>query len=158
MAAVANENREILQILLEAGADPNIGGPGGLTALLVSIVKPAPELMQDLLHTGKADPNIASTAGVTPLMAAASGNSEAVGPLLEAGADVNAQDRNGMTALHMAAARGDAEVARALLAWGANPRLESTKGITAHDFATDGGHMDVVRVIEEYLEGAGRVQ
>lgn len=53
--------------------------------------------------------------------AAMRGNFEQVRSLLEAGADVNAAQGDGMTALHWAAEAGRLQLARALLVAGANP-------------------------------------
>lgn len=52
--------------------------------------------------------------------AAQRGDTEAVQALLESGADVNAAQGDGMTALHWAADRGDRNLAEVLLAAGAN--------------------------------------
>jgi ankyrin repeat protein len=54
--------------------------------------------------------------------AAMAGDREAVRALLQKGADVNAAQGDGVTALHWAATRGDAELTRMLLVAGANVR------------------------------------
>ena len=66
-----------------------------------------------------------------PLVAAASrGNREAVKLLLDKGANVDARDNQGMTALMMAVAiSGSAETVQYLLARGANPNASTTIGI-----------------------------
>ena len=58
-------------------------------------------------------------------MAAAGGLAECVGPLLEAGGELDAQDTGGCTALHYASMNGGVEAARELVAHGADPSLVS---------------------------------
>ena len=60
--------------------------------------------------------------------AAMQGNTQAVRSLLSAGADVNATQGDGMTALHWAAVRGDVEIAEALISAGANVAATSRLG------------------------------
>ena len=58
-------------------------------------------------------------------MAAAGGLAECVGPLLEAGGELDAQDTKGLTALAWASYHGLVEAARELVAHGADPSLVS---------------------------------
>jgi ankyrin repeat protein len=51
------------------------------------------------------------------------------------GADVNARDRDGYTAMHHAAARGDNETIKFLLAHGADPKAVARSGQTTVDMA-----------------------
>ena len=51
------------------------------------------------------------------------------------GADVNARDANGYTALHHAASRGDVEMIRYLVEHGADVMVVSRKGETVADMA-----------------------
>lgn len=74
--------------------------------------------------------------GSTPLSwAALMGHTEVVALLLERGADVNAQNRDGATPLHSAAFLGRAETVKLLLEKGADPKLRNNTGSTAIDGA-----------------------
>jgi ankyrin repeat protein len=82
--------------------------------------------------------------------AAQSGNVETVRVLLRQGADVNAAQGDGMSALHWASMTGNSEMAGILLYAGANP--ESTTrlgGFTALHLASKAGYEGVVRVLVE---------
>ncbi|MBG89679.1 MAG: glucan biosynthesis protein [Verrucomicrobiales bacterium] len=73
-----------------------------------------------------------SSFGSTPLsIAALYGQKEATEALLEAGAEVNAQNKDGGTALHAAAFLGEAEIVKLLLESGADYKLKNQRGETA---------------------------
>ena len=76
------------------------------------------------------------------------GDAAAVKALLKKGADVNAAQGDGMTALHWAASHGDAALAQMLLSAGANIRATTRLGgITALHMASQGGHAQVVAAL-----------
>src|SRR5436190_4199638 len=68
--------------------------------------------------------------------------------LLKSGADVNAAQGDGMTALHWAATNGDMPLVQMLLSAGANIRATTRLGgITALHMASQNGHADVVATL-----------
>jgi ankyrin repeat protein len=70
-------------------------------------------------------------------------------PCLVSGADVNASDANGETALMYAAARGDKRTVQALLEGGPNLDLESkTSGLTAFKIAAMNGHNEIAELLK----------
>lgn len=76
----------------------------------------------------------------TPLIRAArNGDLEVLRALLEAGADADRHDHDGVTALIMAAAYGNVDIVRMLLERGADPRARARGGITALSNAAGGG-------------------
>ncbi|MGI9297669.1 MAG: ankyrin repeat domain-containing protein [Gammaproteobacteria bacterium] len=68
--------------------------------------------------------------------------------LLDAGADPNAANKNGLTALMLAVLREYAEVVKMLLSAGADPNA-SKPGFNALHLAEAGGNSEIVRILEE---------
>ena len=89
------------------------------------------------------------------MTAARTGKLGPVKALLARGADVNAKERRGQTALMWAAAEGHAEVVEALLEAGADFRTPLPSGFTPLFFAVREGRTDVVR---DPAQGGGRRQ
>ena len=82
--------------------------------------------------------------------AAMRGDLEQVRELLRSGADVNAPQSDGLTALHWAADNGDAAVARVLIYAGANlGPLTRNDAYTPMHMAARGGHADVIASLLE---------
>ena len=80
--------------------------------------------------------------------AARRGDVDAVKTLLKEGADVNAPEGDGMTALHWAAERGDADLTSVLLYGGANVRAVTRIGLyTPLHIAARTGNTAVVRAL-----------
>jgi ankyrin repeat protein len=85
---------------------------------------------------------------LTVAEAAKAGDAAAVKALLKQGADVNAAQGDGMTALHWAATHGGAALTQMLLSAGANIRATTRLGgITALHMASQGGHATVVAAL-----------
>ncbi|MBQ00483.1 MAG: hypothetical protein CL477_07345 [Acidobacteria bacterium] len=155
---------ELLEALLDAGADPNARiarglwfsptshnrlwiDPAGATPFWRAAQASDVESMRPLLAAG-ADPDLSTFDGTTPLMVAAGigwrGNfsqnapdswMKAVHFLAEIGADVNAVDDSGYTAMHGAAALGNKEMVEFLLARGAKVDAINKAGNSPADMA-----------------------
>ncbi|XP_054814034.1 E3 ubiquitin-protein ligase KEG-like [Prosopis cineraria] len=98
------EGRELVQILLAAGADPSAQDTqNGRTALHTAAMTNDVELVKVILAAG-VNVNIRNVHNSIPLhLALARGAKSCVGLLLSAGADYNLQDDDGDNAFHIAA-------------------------------------------------------
>src|SRR5574341_693640 len=119
----------------------------GWTALHLAAHYGHEAIVKMLLAYG-ADPNARSNNDLanTPIHAAAAGGSkslDALRALLANGADVNATQHGGYTALHAAAQNGDRAMVDLLLTRGANPSIKSTDGRDAASFAREKGHEEI---------------
>ncbi|HTH24861.1 MAG TPA: ankyrin repeat domain-containing protein, partial [Vicinamibacterales bacterium] len=90
-----------------------------------------------------------SAAGPAPVAEATMARDrEAVKTLLKGGADVNAAQGDGMTALHWAARNGDAELTQMLLFAGANVKATTRLGgYTPLMMAAEQGHATVIATL-----------
>lgn len=126
---------EALGVLLDAGADPNaISFHGNALHILLWNEQPDKDAVALLLAAGT-DPNtMRRERDQTPLHYIATHEAPAVVDLLvDAGADVNAADRFGLTPLHMAAFGASVSVVQALLDAGADPQaLDSRARMPLH--------------------------
>jgi ankyrin repeat protein len=116
-------DRETVEHLLEAGADPDIANDYGVTPLFLAIKNHSAAMVETLLEVeGGADPNTVRWTGETALMTAAkTGQRSMVSLLLAQGADVNAHEpRRGQSALMWAISFGHPDVARLLIENGAD--------------------------------------
>jgi uncharacterized protein len=110
MLAAGNGQLELVEALLEAGADVNATDVRGWTALMKAIYNydmdvGFPEIIRTLIQAGsEIETQIAY--GTRPLMLAAGyGQAGVIEVLLDAGADVQAQNEGGRTARTMAEAK-----------------------------------------------------
>jgi ankyrin repeat protein len=142
---VHREDVDMLDSLIEAGADINIVNRLGTSPLFIATEVGHTQLIERLLEAG-ADPNLALHVGETPVMTAArSGSAVGVRHLIEAGADVDASESSrGQTALMWAAAQGHVDVARVLIDAGAD--LEARSKVRPRlmfvNDASNGGQFD----------------
>ena len=145
--AVRNANREMVQLLLAAGANANARDASGETVLMMVDSEATSELIWDLLNAG-AKVNLKAEDDNTALMAAVSANNlDAVRTLLDAGAEINAQNDEGQTALMIAATEGYVNIVHALVVAGASLSLTDKEHQDALALAKDNGRKAVVRLL-----------
>jgi ankyrin repeat protein len=175
--AVTRGDLAAVRGVLDRGADPDVRGDHGDTALMLAALYGDAELVR-LLLDHKADPRLANAAGATALHWAIDDPAK-VEALLAAGADPNAVAQSGYTPLMLAAFRddggqiatrlferggdanrandglgtmmlaagADAATMKVLLTNGADPGARTPGGFTALHAAAVKGNTDGVRML-----------
>ena len=124
--AVYRSDKEMVDLLLGAGANARAASREGSTPLWLASINGDAAIIAALLKAG-ADANEHLPLGRTPLMAASrTGNVEAIQVLLDHGADVNARETlRGTTSLMWAADEGHAAAIQLLIQRGADFKARS---------------------------------
>ena len=148
--AARDGDKELLALLIAAGADVNKANEDGETPLYRAIWDGHSECVKLLLAAPGIDVNKADKDGRTPLYrAACDGHTECVRLLLAApGIDVNKADKYGNTPLIWASFYGHSECVRLLLAApGIDVNKANEDGRTPLARATWDGHSECVRLL-----------
>ena len=137
---------DIVNLLLEHGADVNHTSRTGETSLMMACMNKHSEVVAVLLLAG-AQPNIqpsGSPGWYAIHYASGAGSLETVELLIEANANLAAQDEYGRAPLHFAA---NSDIALALLKAGADPNAIDDSGTTPLHCACIDDQADVVEVL-----------
>ena len=149
MLACINGNTDTINVLLNAGADPNIADADGDTWLHYAARNYCHmEVVQAIISHG-VDVNITNKMNITALMIACKeGNKEAINVLLNAGADHNIADAYGHTWLHYAARNyRQPEVLQTIINHGVDVNVTNEHKITALMLACEKGNKDVINIL-----------
>ena len=149
-AALMRDHVPSIKALIEHGANVEEPGQEDYRPLALALAEQKYESAKAIMDGG-ADVSVASgNQGLTPLMIVAAQTRPAEGSiflpgsarptdiakaLVDAGADLDAQAKNGMTALMIAAANNSAPMIGLLMAAGADPNVKNAQGQTAVDVA-----------------------
>ncbi|OLE10728.1 MAG: hypothetical protein AUG89_11420 [Acidobacteria bacterium 13_1_20CM_4_56_7] len=132
MRAAVHGDDKGLQDILRMNPKVDAIDSSGWTALMYAETTTSSDSVNLLLKAG-ADPNHKSFQGDTPLMVSAM-SQLFDGDLAEAGANVNAANTDGTTALMILAAKGEGDEVRDALKAGADASLRDNYGRTALDY------------------------
>jgi len=149
-AAMMRDHVASIEMLVEKGADLEVPGQQGYRPLALAIADKKYEAAKALMKGGADVSTTSGDEGLTPLMIVAAQTGPAEGSiflpgstrptdlakvLIEKGADVNTQARNGMTALMIAASNNSAPMIGLLMDADSDPGLKNARGQTAEDVA-----------------------
>jgi ankyrin repeat protein len=145
-AAAIGDRARVEELLRADPAGAAVPTPDGFTALhLAAFFSRDAAIARALVAAGAAvDAPADNDMRVTPLNSAAAADArEVAAVLLEAGADADAAQAGGYTALHSAAANGDAALVDLLIGHGAQPGRAADDGRTPADLADERGHPEI---------------
>lgn len=145
---------EAVKAFVEDGFPPNAGNEVGYTILMGAARSSSLEVARFILsHGGQAA--LADKRGYTALhwavaqpTANPANELSCVRMLIDAGADVNARNEDGITPLMNAAWFGCRESVKELLRLGADASLRDSKGRSALDLAVDRGHTEIRELLK----------
>ena len=140
MVAAIKGHVGILGMLLDAGADAHRpDARQGWTALHLAAINNQLPSVHEILARRPSDRSLLEARSITGVQALLSANAcrnpAIAEALLDAGADINAADQNGITALRQAVLNSDRDMVDLLLARGARTDIPSANGISLVDTA-----------------------
>lgn len=147
--AAANDQAEIVAVLIDAGATVD-ATTSGSTPLMLAASSAGPDTIEALL-AGGADisrPNPSFYSATAWHLAAKDGNVEALQIFLDAGVDIDLVDTTDTTALIYASFYGETEAVRFLVDHGADPNIRDNWNTTALGWATYNGHTEAAAILE----------
>ncbi len=145
--AVRYGSREMLQLLLGAGADVNTRNSYKQTPLMLLGEQSTADMVWDLIHAG-AKVNLKDEEGDTALIEAAmQKNVSVLMALINAGARVDIRNNEGKTALMLAAYHNQVANIRALIRAGADLNARDSEGRTVLDYAKEEGNETAIKLL-----------
>ena len=155
-AVLGDSNKEVLQAIIDHGADVNATDKSSKTALMIACEKYNAGAINVLLDGG-ADPNITGDDGFTCLqwIVYSDCNKEVLQALIDHGADVNATDKNNQTTLMIACKKRNEDAINVLLNARADPNIGDIDGDTCLNEAV--GRGCTKEIIEEIIHRGANV-
>ena len=146
--AAAHGDLDVVHTLLLRDVDLNVKDRRGYTALSHAIEGMYEDVVSALLSHPNIDPNARGLNARPALLAYVwRDNQERVDKFLALGANVNAQDADGDTALHGAAQTGNTTIMQRLLDKGADPNVKNNQGGTPLMWAAVYGNQDAAQLL-----------
>lgn len=151
--ALLREDQEMIQLLVDMGADVQAVSASGMTALHFATLRShSVETIRLLLAKG-AVVDVTNMHALTPLyFSVLNGNEQGVRMLLEAGANPHVVSRDGGSLLHVAATRVNTRIIPLLLKQGVNVAHTNMSGQTALEVARQRKATNAVRLLST-MEG-----
>ena len=141
---------DVMRLLLEHGADPNVRDGSSNTPLHGVSQRGHVKIARVLLEYG-AHPDVRGIGDLTPLrLALQGGHLKVARALLEHNANADTRDHFNRTPLHQASQEGDVDVAQVLLNHRADANSQDLSNWTPLHWASQWGHVQVARVLLDH--------
>lgn len=153
LALHTDASKEVIDTLIEYGADVNLSDQNNIPPLHIAVRNRKPAQVQQLVNAGA---NLETKNGeqqLTPLLQVTvfddylPQDSEIAEILLKAGADKEARSIQEMTALMFTSKRNKRSLTRLLLASGADPDARGQDAYTALHYASEQGNLEVAELL-----------
>ncbi len=145
--AASGDHTEVIEYLIEKGADVNMKSYFGMTPLHVAAQNGQQKVTELLIKKGAAI-HVKDRSRHTPVFYAAfRGYTKVVELLLSKRMDIHVKGKNDMTLLHSAASGGHLILTRHLIEKGMDVNASNAFGRTPLHFAASGGHKAVVELL-----------
>jgi ankyrin repeat protein len=146
MRAAADQPIDVLQRMLEAGANIDAADRAGQTAVGIAIRFGRQDVADWLRQQGARDPSVAGYSAAL-LQAAEQGDAERVAECLSHGADPDFRDDHGWLPLMRASRKGHASIVQQLLKAGADVNLSREGGYGPLHCAVECGSCEIVELL-----------
>jgi len=134
---VAENKAEEVALFFAAGFSPDTKDKKGIPLICIASRNGHLDTLKLLLRSGAQVNLIAEDRGSNALFDSALGrNKDVVKTLIEAGADMNIQSKDGQTALVVVVGAGDEDIVEILVKAGADPDIKDALGVSARKYAT----------------------
>ncbi|MEM9526522.1 MAG: ankyrin repeat domain-containing protein [Bacteroidota bacterium] len=156
MAAASENHEEVVQLLIDAGADVNFVNAHGWTALIEAADEGSHESAIVLIEAG-ADVNLKgkNNSRSALAMAASEGHMDVFRLLVSNGADVLSMKGGGQHPLHEAAKEGEIRAVRTIIQLGSEVDVTDENGRTPLSYAAEEGQLEVAEALLKAGADAG---
>lgn len=146
--SVQKGNKNAVKLLLDKGADSNIGDPNNMSPLMVAVSNGSVEILVALIEAGS-DIGAGNPKKPDPVaLACVSGAQGVLKILLQQGVDVNTRGEDGKSYLHLATKARFQDAVRLLLQKGANRKCRDHDGMTPLDVAMLEGNAEIAKILK----------
>ncbi|KAH3701086.1 hypothetical protein DPMN_076070 [Dreissena polymorpha] len=154
--AILVKRPDIVEVLLKAGANPNLVDRNGCTSVHLSVCKQFPECLETILQCSVVPPSVNSRdyEGYYPLHSCVELNDfDAMKMLIKYEADMDVQDgKAGRSVLFYATEFNRTDMVRYLLEQGANAEIQNYAGISSLVIAQCNNNNDIINMLRQALD------
>jgi len=146
---VAEDKAEAVALFFAAGFSPDTKDKKGIPLICIAARNGNLDTLKLLIRSGAQVNLIAEDRGSNALFdSALERDEDIIKTLIEAGADLNIQSKDGQTALIVVVGAGDEKIVEILATAGADPDIKDALGVSARKYATIFGNKEMLAVFD----------